>query len=113
LTAAIRPRPLPKLALRHGIPARDRTIVAVPSIIDSPARIESLFHDLEVRFLANRDPHLHFALLSDFPDAATQTHAGDDGLVHTARFPQWHSQSLTGPKMRSQNRPSRSGLNDL
>ena len=27
-------------------------------------------------------------------------------------FPQWHSQSLTGPKMRSQKRPSFSGLND-
>src|SRR5581483_10720865 len=27
-------------------------------------------------------------------------------------FPQWHSQSFTGPKMRSQNRPSRSGLNE-
>jgi hypothetical protein len=27
-------------------------------------------------------------------------------------LPQWHSQSLTGPKMRSQNSPSRSGLND-
>ena len=25
-------------------------------------------------------------------------------------LPQWHSQSLVGPKMRSQNRPSRSGL---
>ncbi|GBD30319.1 hypothetical protein HRbin32_01422 [bacterium HR32] len=25
-------------------------------------------------------------------------------------LPQWHSQSFTGPKIRSQNRPSRSGL---
>ena len=25
-------------------------------------------------------------------------------------FPQWHSQSFVGPKMRSQKRPSRSGL---
>ena len=27
-------------------------------------------------------------------------------------FPQWHSQSFTGPKMRSQKSPSRSGLKD-
>ena len=27
----------------------------------------ALVDDLEVRFLANRDPHLHFALLTDFP----------------------------------------------
>ncbi len=28
--------------------------------------------DLEVRFLANRDPHLHFALLTDLPDAVSE-----------------------------------------
>ena len=31
---------------------------------------------LEVRFLANRDAHLHFCLLTDFPDARAETHAG-------------------------------------
>ena len=81
LTSAIPPRQLPKLALRDGIPAQDRTIVVVPAIIDSESRIESLFHDLEVRFLANRDPHLHFALLSDFADA----HGADDDR----RRPRW------------------------
>jgi cyclic beta-1,2-glucan synthetase len=85
LTSAIRPRQLPKLALKNGIPAEDRTIVAVPAIIDSEARVESLCHDLEVRFLANRDPHLHFALLSDFADAPVQTTAADASLVELAR----------------------------
>src|SRR5688572_25236678 len=85
LTSQVAPRPLPKLALRNGIPARDRTIVVVPAIIDSFARIEALFHDLEVRFLANRDPHLHFALLTDFADASTQAVDGDGALVDEAR----------------------------
>ena len=85
LTSAIPPRQLPKLALRNGIPAQDRTIVAVPAIIDSESHVESLFHDLEVRFLANRDPHLHFALLSDFADASAQAAAGDNTLVVLAR----------------------------
>jgi hypothetical protein len=85
LTSAIPPRQLPKLALRDGIPAHDRTIVAVPAIIDSEGRIESLVHDLEVRFLANRDEHLHFALLTDFADAPAQTSPDDDHLVTFAR----------------------------
>ncbi len=29
------------------------------------------------RFLANRDPELHFALLSDLPDSATKPHTND------------------------------------
>ena len=85
LTSQVAPRPLPKLALRNGIPARDRTMVVVPAIIDSQPRIETLFHDLEVRFLANRDPHLHFALLTDFGDAAAATTPDDDALVREAR----------------------------
>ena len=84
LTSAIRPRQLPKLALKHGIPAQHRTIVAVPSIIDSASRIDTLFHDLEVRLLANRDPHLHFALLSDFADAPAQAMPEDAALVTLA-----------------------------
>ncbi len=85
LTSVVRPRLLPKLALKDGIPAHDRTIVAVPVIIDSEARVESLVHDLEVRFLANRDAHLHFALLADVADASTPATADDARLVELAR----------------------------
>jgi cyclic beta-1,2-glucan synthetase len=85
LTSQIPPRQLPKLAMRAGIPALDRTIVVVPTIIDSVPRVETLLHDLEVRFLANRDPHLHFALLSDFPDAAQPSVPGDEELLQLAR----------------------------
>src|SRR5262245_42081392 len=69
LTAQIPPRRLPKLSMRGGIPAEDRTLVAVPAIIDSPGHLETLLHDLEVRFLGNRDDCLHFVLLADFADA--------------------------------------------
>ncbi len=80
----IPPRPLPKLAMRSGIPESCRTMVVVPAIFDSIARIRTLFDDLEVRFLANRDPHLHFALLGDFADAAAQVGAEDDALTDEA-----------------------------
>ncbi len=73
VTSQVSPRQLPKLDLRAGIPAADRTMVAVPVIVDSEARLTSLLDELEVRFLANRDQHLHFALLSDFADARAAT----------------------------------------
>ena len=38
-----------------------------------------------MRFLANRDPHLHFALLTDFHDAAEERVAGDEALLEFAR----------------------------
>jgi hypothetical protein len=39
-----------------GIPARNRTIVVVPAIVDGLARLDALVDDLEVRFLASAMP---------------------------------------------------------
>ena len=60
-------------------------MVVVPAIVDSEARLTSLLDELEVRFFANRDPHLHFALLSDFADADAATEPEDAALVDAAR----------------------------
>jgi cyclic beta-1,2-glucan synthetase len=49
--------------------------VAVPSLLLNEKQVRALVNDLEVRFLANRDPHLHFALLTDLPDSVSKPHA--------------------------------------
>jgi cyclic beta-1,2-glucan synthetase len=84
LTSDIRPRSLAKLALRAGIPPELRSAVVVPSIIDSVRRVDELLDDMEVRFLGNRDPNLHFALLTDFADAPEETMPGDAAVIEHA-----------------------------
>ncbi len=83
-TLIIRPRPLPRLDFTDGIPPEHRTLVAVPAMLTDSATIERLLEALEVRFLANRDPHLHFAILSDLPDATAETLPADGPLVGQA-----------------------------
>ena len=39
---------------------------------------------MEVRYLANKDAHLHFALLTDFTDAKTETLPEDESLLDLA-----------------------------
>ena len=63
------PQPLPKFDFSEAIPADCTTLVAVPSLLLKEDQVHELVKDLEVRFLANRDPNLHFALLTDLPDA--------------------------------------------
>jgi hypothetical protein len=63
------PQPLPKFDFSYAIPADCTTLVAVPSMLLNEDQVHELVNDLEVRFLANRDPNLHFALLTDLPDA--------------------------------------------
>jgi cyclic beta-1,2-glucan synthetase len=50
----------------RGSRRNSRTLVVVPTMLTSAQNIEDLIEALEVRFLANRDDHLHFGLLTDF-----------------------------------------------
>jgi len=85
-TLLVAPQRLPRLDFSHGIPADLRTLVVVPSMLDSTDGADALVAALEVRFLANRDPQLHFALLTDFGDADQQTLPGDEALLaHAVR----------------------------
>lgn len=79
------PKALPRMDFSFGIPRASRTLVVVPTMLDSEWGIEELVEALEVRFLANRDAQLHFGLLTDFHDAPTQDRDGDALLLHAAR----------------------------
>jgi cyclic beta-1,2-glucan synthetase len=85
VTTVFGPRPLPKLDFSKGIPPEYATMVAVPVLLVNEEQVRKLVVDLEVRFLANRDPHLHFALLTDLPDSLSKPHENDaDPLVELA-----------------------------
>ena len=86
VTVLTHPRELPRMDFSHGIPAEARTLVVVPAMLSSPEHIDLLCDALEVRYLANRDEHLHFALLSDFTDDRSETLPGDAALVSRARL---------------------------
>ncbi len=75
------PHALPKMDFVEGIPIENRTLVVVPTLLTNSQGIEHLLESLEVRFLANRDENMHFALLTDFTDAQTQTVADDEPLL--------------------------------
>ena len=79
------PRTLPRLDYSEGIPASARTLVVVPTMFGSVEAVQRLAEALEVRFLANRDRNLHFALLTDFFDAAEETLPGDAMLLDAAQ----------------------------
>jgi hypothetical protein len=71
------PEPLPKLDFSHGIPSDCATLVAVPSLLLNEKQVRKLIGDLEVRFLANRDRNLHFALLTDLADSVRKSRNND------------------------------------
>jgi cyclic beta-1,2-glucan synthetase len=84
-TLLVNPRPLPRMDFREGIPAEHRTMVVVPTLLTSAQAVADLLEGLEVRYLANRDDCLHFALLTDFMDAPQEVMPIDAELVRLAR----------------------------
>jgi cyclic beta-1,2-glucan synthetase len=68
-TYLLRPRVLPKLDFSEGIPSDCATLIAVPTLLLSEKQVRQLVVDLEIRYLANRDTNLYFALVTDGPDS--------------------------------------------
>jgi len=85
ITLFLPPRILAKLDLEEsGIPDSARTAVVVPTLLGSVEAVREALEHLEVQFLANRDPRLHFALLSDFTDAPAPAREGDGAILDAA-----------------------------
>ncbi|MGQ0647198.1 MAG: hypothetical protein ACT4P7_06475, partial [Gemmatimonadaceae bacterium] len=79
------PRTLPRLEYRDtGIPEEDRTAVVLPTLLASVDSVREALDHLEVQFLANRHPYLHFAILSDFTDADQDVLPGDAAIIAAA-----------------------------
>ena len=86
VTSLFKAHPIPKIDFSGGIPNEYVTLVAVPTLLMNEQQVTELVEDLEVRFLANPDPNLHFALLTDLPDSVTRPRENDtDTLVGLAR----------------------------
>ncbi len=74
-----------RLALASGVPEALRTLLVVPVLLTDRAEVEALVARLEVHFLANDDGAVHFALLSDAPDADREVTDDDAELLAAAR----------------------------
>ncbi|MEO6452823.1 MAG: glucoamylase family protein [Ginsengibacter sp.] len=72
---------LPRMDFSKGIPDEYRTMVVIPTMLTNSAAIADIMEGLEVRFLANRDANLSFALLTDYKDATQETLDEDEPLV--------------------------------
>lgn len=81
----VSPRVLSRLDYSAGISPESRTMVVVPTILSDPAAVAELIETIEIHHLANRDPHLHFALLTDWNDAPAEHEPNDEELLQCAR----------------------------
>ncbi len=78
------PRVLPKMLFKEGVPADCAAFVVIPTLLVRPRATAALLEHLEVHYLANPDPNLRFALLTDFADAPQEHMPGDEENLRAA-----------------------------
>ena len=100
-TALLRPEILAKLDFSKTIPDDCATLVAVPALLLNRKQVEHLVQDLEVRYLGNHDPNLHFALLTDLADAAVPSSEDDPLVDFSANLIKELNEKYSGQKMGS------------
>ena len=81
VTALFKAHALPKLEFPTGVPPEYSTLVAVPTLLLNENQVRELIEELEVRYLANQDANIHFALISDLPDSVARPRPNDTDLL--------------------------------
>jgi cyclic beta-1,2-glucan synthetase len=84
IVATFPPARLPRMDYESGIPAECATLIVVPMMLTNENAIRKEVEKLEVRYLANQDANLYFALFSDFLDAPERDQPGDAALFDAA-----------------------------
>jgi cyclic beta-1,2-glucan synthetase len=84
-TVLVKPHLLPRMETLSGIATDSRTLVIIPAILSDFTGIDKLLASLELHYLANRDPCLHFGLLTDFRDANQEFEKDDCELLQRVR----------------------------
>ena len=81
LIKTVKPTLIPKLSLAEGIPENLSTMVAIPTIINSPEKVQELFKKLEVYYLANKEENIYFTLLGDCTSSQNEIEAIDEEII--------------------------------
>ena len=87
LLRVTKPRFVPRLALRRGIPPEGRTLCVIAALLTCPGDAHTLAARLEEYALCNRDAgeQLLFGLLADLPEADMEHAPIDPAILHAAR----------------------------
>jgi len=84
VTHRLKPEGLPRMDFSDGISPGNRTMVVVPTLLESAAEFEHLLQELELYHLSNPDPQLTYALLTDFGDSPAENMPQDAALLALA-----------------------------
>ena len=85
LSKIVKPKIIPKLYFQGDIPEEYSTMVVIPTILDSKKRVEEMFDNLEVFYLANKSKNLYFTLLGDCTSSSKKEEEFDEEVINEGK----------------------------
>ncbi len=76
-----KPKLLPKLQLKDGIPDELSTMVIIPTLLPSEDRVAEALQTMEEHYLRNRERNLYFAIIGAFGDACSAHLPSDESVM--------------------------------
>lgn len=86
----VKPRLIPKMDLKKGIPENTNVFVIIPTLLSSEKRAKELINQLEKAYLGNTDDNIYFALVGDLKDA-NEAHLDTDKIIIDAAIKGIHN----------------------
>ena len=81
LSKIIKPKILPKLDFKSGIPEEYTSMVIIPTIVKNKEKVHELFSKLEVYYIANKSDNLYFTLLGDCSSGKNEKEPYDNEII--------------------------------
>ncbi len=81
LSRIIKPKMMPKLDFKSGIPDEFSSMVIIPTIVKNKEKVHELFSKLEVYYIANKSDNLYFTLLADCSSGENERESFDDEII--------------------------------
>jgi cyclic beta-1,2-glucan synthetase len=82
ISKLVHPRVLPRYEWKSGTPPEFATMVVIPALVCQEEDASKLLSRLEQHYLANPDPQLWFAMLTDFTDGNAAEQPLDAAVLH-------------------------------
>ena len=83
ISRIVKPLNIPKINYENGIDDECKTMVVIPTILDSKEKVEEMFKKIEIYYLANEDKNIFFTLLGDCTTSVKEVEKSDEDVINT------------------------------
>ena len=85
LSKIVKSRKLPKMNFENGIGEENKTMVIIPTILNSEEKVKKMIEKIEIYYLSNQDENIYFTLLGDCTTSEKEVEKIDSKIIECGK----------------------------